>query len=44
MLDEQGIQWEQCIHCMEWFPIEDITWDEQENTVCKRCSPIMWMW
>ncbi len=43
MIDEQGNQFVQCIHCMEWIVLEDATWDEQENTVCKQCSPIIYM-
>ena len=43
MIDEIGNHWEQCKHCTEWFPIEEITWDEEENTVCLRCSPFVYM-
>jgi len=35
-------RWEQCVACYDWFPFEDMTWDEQENTVCRRCSPIIY--
>ncbi len=45
MIDEQtGVQWEQCSYCYEWFPIEEITWDLQENTACARCNPIVSIW
>ena len=40
----QGIQWEQCSRCYGWFPLEDITWDEEDNMVCRPCSPILHWW
>ena len=43
MIDEQGNHWEMCSYCRTLVLLEDITWDEQDNIVCKVCCPIFYM-
>jgi hypothetical protein len=43
MVDEQGNHWEMCSYCYTLVLLEDITWDEQDNMVCKACCPIFYM-
>jgi len=42
---DESIRWEQCAHCYEWHPFEEMVWDDLATIwVCQACSPIVYVW
>ncbi len=45
MLEVDSVLWEQCVHCHDWQPMQEMQWDEESKGYsCGTCFAFSRLW